>query len=105
MQRKIILVEGSSEWSRLPRTSEAVFPVTAEGLRYHWEQALARAGITDLRFHDLRHEAISRLFELGLSVPEVALISGHKTISALQTYANMKPMQVGQKLRRLVHTG
>jgi integrase len=37
-----------------------------------------RAGLVNLRFHDLRHEAISRFFEKGLSVPEVALISGHR---------------------------
>jgi len=36
------------------------------------------AGTTDLHFHDLRHEAISRFFEMGLSVPEVTLISGHR---------------------------
>ena len=36
------------------------------------------AGITDLHFHNLRHEAKSRFFEMGLSVPEVALISGHQ---------------------------
>jgi hypothetical protein len=34
--------------------------------------------IEDLHFHDLRHEAVSRLFELGLTVPEVALISGRR---------------------------
>ena len=39
---------------------------------------IKRTGIVDLRFHDLRHEAISRFFEMGLSVPEVALISGHR---------------------------
>ena len=38
---------------------------------------MKRAGIKDLRFHDLRHEAVSRLFEMGLSVPEVAFIGGH----------------------------
>ena len=37
-----------------------------------------RAGLSDLRFHDLRHEAISRFFELGLNIPEVAVISGHR---------------------------
>ncbi len=36
----------------------------------------SKAGIDDLHFHDLRHEAISRFFELGLTTPEVALISG-----------------------------
>jgi integrase len=62
----------------LPRTDERVFPMTTNAFRLAWERLRARAGITDLHFHDLRHEAISRLFEFGLSVPEVALISGHR---------------------------
>ena len=43
-----------------------------------WQQALVRAGIRDLHFHDLRHEAASRLVERGLSDQEVAAITGHK---------------------------
>jgi len=37
--------------------------------------------IEGIRFHDLRHEAISRMFDSGMSAPEVASISGHKTTS------------------------
>ena len=59
----------------IPRTDERVFPITANALRLAWERLRRRAGITDLHFHDLRHEAISRFFERGLSVPEVALIA------------------------------
>ena len=55
--------------------------MTADALRLAWERLRRLAGITDLHFHDLRHEAISWFFEKGLSVPEVALISG--TVRAL----------------------
>lgn len=48
----------------------------------------ARARITDLHFHDLRHEAISRFFERGLSVPEVALLSGHRDARMLFRYTH-----------------
>ena len=47
--------------------------------------------IKGLRFHDLRHEAVSRFFEMGLSVPEVALISGHKDVRQLFRYTHLKP--------------
>ena len=41
-----------------------------------WKRLVKRAGLVNLRFHDLRHEAIGRFFEKGLNVPEVALIAG-----------------------------
>ena len=78
-----------------------VFSTTGSGLQQSWERVLARAGITDLHFHDLRHEAISRFFERGLSVPEVALISGHKTPSMLFRYTHLKPEAVADRLREL----
>ncbi len=56
------------------REKERVFPATANTVRLAWQRAKRRASIENLRFHDLRHEAISRFFELGLSVPEVSLV-------------------------------
>jgi integrase len=53
--------------------------------------------ITDLRFHDLRHEAVSRFFEMGMSVPEVALISGHKDMRQLFRYTHLNPENVFKK--------
>ena len=50
---------------------------------------MKRAGIVDLRFHDLLHEAVSRFFEIGLNVPEVALIIGHKDYRMLARYTHM----------------
>jgi len=52
-----------------------------------WRRAVAHAGIHNLRFHDLRHEAVSRLFERGLNPMEVAAISGHKTLQMLKRYS------------------
>ena len=83
--------EGASE-------SRKGFPITANCLRFAWGRARAKAEIKNLRFHDLRHEAISTFFEKGLSVPEVALISGHKTTSQLFRYAHGDIRTLKQKL-------
>lgn len=56
------------------------------------------AAIDDLHFHDLRHEAISKLFERGLQIQEVALVSGHKSWDSLKRYTQLKPGQVLEKL-------
>lgn len=69
-------------------TDQRIFPISANAFRLAWERLRARAGLFDLRFHDLRHEAISRFFERGLSVPEVALISGHRDPRMLFRYTH-----------------
>jgi integrase len=70
----------------LPRTDEAVFSMTGNAVRLAWVRLKEKAGVVDLRFHDLRHEAVSRFFEMGLSIPEVALISGHRDPRMLFRY-------------------
>jgi integrase len=75
-----------------------VFPISANAFRLAWERVRRRAGVNNLRFHDLRHEAISRFFELGLSVPEVALISGHKDARMLFRYTHLRAQDVAMKL-------
>jgi integrase len=67
---------------------ERVFPVSANCLRLAWQRLRRRAGSNDLHFHDLRHEAISRFFERGLTTPEVALISGHRDLRMLFRYSH-----------------
>ena len=52
----------------------SALPVTTNGFRLAWEMLRNRAGLSDLRFHDLRHEAISRLFQIGLNIHDVAVI-------------------------------
>jgi integrase len=88
---------------------ERLFPTTANAFRLGWERCRRRASclvpsVADLRFHDLRHEAVSRFFELGLSVPEVAAISGHKDPRMLFRYTHLKAVDIGTKLRAL-HEG
>ena len=76
-----------------------VFGYTAEGLKSTWRFMLKKLGIQDLHFHDLRHEAISRLFELGsLDMMEVAAISGHKSLAMLKRYTHLKAQRLVRKL-------
>ena len=96
-----------------PRATEILksMPVTADcdrifGVNYStlsswWTELLKSAGIRNLRWHDLRHEGISRFFEYGLNVPEVALISGHRDYQMLKRYTHIKPQSVAAKLARL----
>ena len=58
-----------------------------------------KSNIKELRFHDLRHEAVSRFFEMGLSVPEVALISGHKDVRQLFRYTHLKAENLREKYK------
>ena len=66
-------------------------------LRLALERIKKNGNIKDLHFHDLRHEAISRFFEKGLSMPEVALISGHKDVRMLFRYTHLKAHDVLKK--------
>ena len=75
-----------------------MFPITANAFRLSWERVKRKAEIDDLHFHDLRHEAISRFFEMGLSVPEVALISGHRDMRMLFRYTHPLRSQISEKL-------
>ena len=78
---------------------ERVLPITKESLRACWERVRAKAGLNHLHWHDWRHEAISRLFELGLTVPEVQSISGHATIDQLQRYSHPAASSIFAKVR------
>ena len=63
-----------------------------------WSRALRQARISGLRFHDLRHEAISRLVEAGLTDQEVATISGHKSMQMLKRYTHLRAEDLIEKL-------
>lgn len=82
----------------LPRTDERVMPYRPESVSTAFQRCVKRLGFEDLRLHDLRHEGISRLFEAGLSIEEVALISGHTSWSTLRRYTHLKPQTVTEKL-------
>ncbi|RDI62007.1 tyrosine-type recombinase/integrase [Microvirga subterranea] len=86
----------------LERNDELVFPVTPNAVRLAWERLRKRAGLENLRLHDLRHEAVSRFFEYGLTVPEVALISGHRDPRMLSRYTHLRPEKVAEKLAKVL---
>ena len=80
----------------VPHTGKTVSNF-ASCLRLARKIARKKAGITDLRFHDLRHEEVSRFFEVGMSIPEVTLISAHKDVRQLFRYTHLNTEDVFQK--------
>lgn len=78
---------------------EKVFGYTVNSITGIMRDACAKAGITDLRFHDLRHEAISRLFEnTDLDVMEIRMITGHKTLQMLARYTHLRASRRVERL-------
>ena len=84
----------------LPRSLHGpVFPgLTTEAIKRAYIRAVRRACIENLRFHDLRHEATTRLFEKGLNIMEVASITGHKDLRMLRRYTHLKAEDLARKL-------
>ena len=82
----------------LPRIDERILPYKPESVSAAFQRCVRRLGLEDIRLHDLRHEGISRLFEAGLQIQEVAMISGHTNWSTLRRYTHLKPAQVLEKL-------
>jgi integrase len=77
--------------SAQPETSDRIFPYDAKSVGAAFTRACHLLGIQDLRFHDLRHEAISRLFERGYQIHEVAQFTLHESWNELKRYTNLKP--------------
>lgn len=63
---------------------------TADAISAAFTRACALLGIDDLHFHDLRHEGISRLFEMGRTIPQAASVSGHRSWASLQRYSHLR---------------
>jgi integrase len=97
---------GNNVWCELPpeasaivksmrRRDERIFPYTSHAISAAFTRTCKLLGIDDLRFHDLRHEGVSRLFEMGWTIPQVASVSGHRSWHSLQRYTHLR--QVGDK--------
>ncbi len=87
--------EASAVIESMPRTEARIFPFTTDAISAAFTRACHVLGIDDLHFHDLRHEGVSRLFELGRSIRQAASVSGHRSWSSLQRYAHLR--QTGDK--------
>ena len=76
-----------------------LFPgISSSSASHRFATICRRGNIKGLRFHDLRHEATSRLFERGLDMMEVASITGHKTLHMLKRYTHLKAEDLARKL-------
>ena len=73
----------------------------ADSITQAFSRACDRHNITGLRFHDLRHEATSRFFEMGLNPMEVSAITGHQDLRMLKRYTHINPEHLVQKLSGL----
>ncbi len=83
----------------LPRhISGQVFPVTGDAVKKAFTRAVARAGLGDFHFHDLRHEATSRIAEKLDNVLELSAVTGHKTLTMLKRYYHPRAKDLARKL-------
>lgn len=76
---------------RQRRISRRIFPYSSQTMTNWWIRACRELEIEDLHFHDLRHDAISMLFEAGYQIQEVAVLSGHRSWKHLQRYTHIRP--------------
>ena len=73
-------------------------PIRSASVSDKFAKKAEQIGSPDLTFHDIRHEALSRLFEMGLTIPEVSLLSGHKNWESLKRYVHLNPKSLASKL-------
>lgn len=92
-----LLQEAADIIQRQPRTDARIFPYNPETVSAAFQRSRNRIGL-DVRWHDLRHEGCSRLFELGLDAMTVALFSGHRDINMLRRYTHLNATQVLERL-------
>ena len=82
----------------IPLHEPTVFDYKPRGLSGEFLKLCRRKGIDNLHFHDLRHEATSRLFEKGLNPVEVATITGHKDTRMLMRYTHLRAEDLVRRL-------
>lgn len=88
------LMQGKKQTDRL-------FSMSESDVSNEWKRARERAGCKDLRLHDIRHEAISRLADVGLSIGALASMSGHRTAQTLLKYVNASEADIREKLTKI----
>ena len=83
---------------RQPKDQDRVFPYNSRSVTAGFQRVRNSLGIKDLRYHDLRREGASRLFEKGYSIDEVAQVTGHRNINTLwQVYTELFPNRLHDK--------
>jgi integrase len=102
----LLAAAGYDAWALLGEQRELrlnpreCFPYNAKSAGTAFQRACKDLGIVDLHFHDLRHEATSRLFEAGLTIEQVPLVTGHKDWKMLKRYTQLRPEALFGQLER-----
>jgi integrase len=79
----------------MPKVDDRIFPFSTDAVSASFTRACKMLGIEDLHFHDLRHDGVSRLFEMGRTIPQAASVSGHRSWQNLKRYTHLR--QTGDK--------
>ncbi len=82
------------------RIDGKVWDIGLDAISQNFAKACQKAGISGLHFHDLRHEATSRLFEKGFDTMEVRTITGHKTLQMLARYTHLRAEDLVERMDR-----
>ncbi len=82
----------------LPSRDDRCLPLSGNSVRLVFERLRQGAGVVDLTFHDLRHEAVSRFVESGSSLAQVQMISGHRDLRMLMRYTHLQTDDIMAKL-------
>jgi integrase len=80
------------------RIDRKVWDIGLDAISQDFAKACRKTGISGLHFHDLRHEATSRLFEKGFDTMEVRTITGHKTLQMLARYTHLRAEDLAERL-------
>ncbi|WGW00001.1 site-specific integrase [Vibrio sp. YMD68] len=107
--------EGNHQWApllgdawdilqRQPKDGDLIFPYNSRSVTAGFRRTRKELGIEDLRYHDLRREGASRLFEAGFTIEEVAQVTGHRSLNILwQVYTELYPNSLqGKKVKSVL---
>ena len=95
-----LLAEAMAIIEKQERRGEFIFNVSSNHAAKIFNRYRDKAGIKDLVWHDLRHEGVSRLTEMGIFLPsEVAMFSGHRDIQMLQSYTHLRAEHIVGNLK------
>lgn len=97
IEDQLVYLEAHRRPSAKHANTDLIFPYHADYISVVFHEAVVAAGIVDLVLHDTRHEGISRLFEAGYQIQEVALVSGHLDWKSLRRYTHIQPAALAAK--------
>lgn len=101
--QRIPLLRGSFEiLVSLPKRGDRIWPYHPQYLSKVFRECADKAGIEDVVLHDLRHEGITRMFEAGYQIHEVALVSGHRDWKLLRRYTHLRPEALVEREKQLL---